>query len=419
MSNTLAIAAVTATLKNLLAGGVGSTIDLPPNVPASLDLGNAKVTAKPPDKARAPADTSNQLNLFLFHTGVNAAWSNLDTPGRIKPGETAHPPVALTLNYLLTAYGNHDDDVAAHVLLGQAMRALHDHAILGPAEISAALPGNNLHQQIERVRIATRAMSAEEMSKLWTTFQTQYRVSTAYEASVVLIDSAQPARVPLPVLMRGEKDRGAVVAPDPVLPTLEDVAPPNHQSSARLGDVITITGHHLEGKTVVVRFVTPRLAAPIQVAAKTASASSITVVIPDDAKNWPAGFYTVSVLIAKQGDPALHVTNALPLSIAPQITTAPPLTVKPDKNGDVAIKLDCKPEVLPAQAVALLVGDREVPAEPHAKQTTSVTFTMKAAPLGKHFVRLRVDGVDSLLVQFTGDPPAPAFDPEQQLEMAP
>ena len=36
-------------------------------------LGNAKVTAKPPDKARAADDTSNQINLFLFLTGVNAA----------------------------------------------------------------------------------------------------------------------------------------------------------------------------------------------------------------------------------------------------------------------------------------------------------------------------------------------------------
>jgi hypothetical protein len=259
-------------------------------------------------------------------------------------------------------------------------------------------------------------MSAEEMSKLWTTFQTQYRVSAAYEASVVLIDSTQPARAPLPVLKRG-----AVVAPGlmPPFPTLEEVTPPNQQPSARLGDVIAIAGHDLDGAPVVVRFATSRRAAPIDVAAKTASASAITVAIPNDAAGWPAGFYTASAVITRKGDPAAHVTNALPISIAPQITSALPMTVHPDANGDVVITLGCKPDVRPAQRAALLLGDREILAEPHDVQTKKLTFTIHAAPLGKHFVRLRVDGVDSLLVTFAGDPPAPVFDPKQQLEIAP
>ena len=33
-------------------------------------------------------------------------------PGRVRPGETGPPPLPLTLHYLLTAYGEDDDDDA-------------------------------------------------------------------------------------------------------------------------------------------------------------------------------------------------------------------------------------------------------------------------------------------------------------------
>jgi hypothetical protein len=41
------------------------------------------------------------------------------------------------------------------------------------------------------VRVTLQPLSLEEMSRLWSTFQTQYRLSVAYEVSVVLIDSAR------------------------------------------------------------------------------------------------------------------------------------------------------------------------------------------------------------------------------------
>jgi len=47
-------------------------------------------------------------------------------------------------------------------------------------------------------------MSLEDVSKLWTTFQTQYRISAAYEVSVVIIESSRIVKTPLPVLTRGE-----------------------------------------------------------------------------------------------------------------------------------------------------------------------------------------------------------------------
>src|SRR5271165_5972473 len=126
MSNRLAIAAVTACLRNLLANALAR----------DDDLSDAVVTAQPLDKARDPAATSNQLNLFLYMISPNAAWRNQDMPGRTRPGEVASPPLALNLFYLVSAYGR-DNDVQlpfSQLLLGQAMSVLYDHPVLGHDE---------------------------------------------------------------------------------------------------------------------------------------------------------------------------------------------------------------------------------------------------------------------------------------------
>lgn len=170
MSNSLAIAAVTSTLRHLLDRGL------------NREIPGAKVTTRPPDKARG-GDSGNQVNLFLYHTAPNAAWRN------IKPGEADQPPLALNLYYILSAYGQNEDDPDpfSHRLLGEAMHILHNHPVLDPVEIKESLDGSDLHKQAERVRVTLQPLSIEEISKLWTAFQTPYRISVAYEVSVVLI----------------------------------------------------------------------------------------------------------------------------------------------------------------------------------------------------------------------------------------
>ena len=48
----------------------------------------------------------------------------------------------------------------------------------------------------------------DEISRLWATFSTGYRISASYDAAVVLIDNNQPVRAPLPVLARSAGDLG-------------------------------------------------------------------------------------------------------------------------------------------------------------------------------------------------------------------
>ncbi|MBD2102591.1 Pvc16 family protein [Leptolyngbya sp. FACHB-261] len=402
MSNSLAIAAVTATLRNLIAQG------------STEELGSGSVTTRPPDKARENGDSGNQINLFLYQTLPNAAWSNTSMPKRVRPGETGPLPLALNLYYLVTAYSQGNDDVIGHRLLGQAMRILHDHTLLNPLDIQTALADSDLHNQIERVRITPQPLSLEDLSKLWTTFQTQYRISAAYEVSVVLIDSQRPIRTPLPVLTRGTSDRGVLAQASltPPFPTLESLQLPNQQPSLRLGEPLVLRGNHLDSEPEpVVRFRHPRLAAPIELAAQpNSTATALTVILPDQATDWPAGAYTVSVQVRQDG--RIQTTNALPFTLAPEILPAPVL-------GPEQLTLTCRPQIWPEQQVVLLLGERELrpQVDPDAPVTTQkleqLRFDRRSVPRGEYWLRLRVDGVDSLLVDRSVSPPV--FDPAQKV----
>ncbi|HEY2714257.1 MAG TPA: DUF4255 domain-containing protein [Chthoniobacterales bacterium] len=420
MSNTLAIGAVTATLRNLLDKAIAE------------EGGGMHATTLAPEKAQTfgQGDGPGRINLFLYQTQINAAWRNMDMPGRIKPNETGQPPLALDLYYLLTAYERDDGDpsVMAHRLLGRAMRTFHDHPVLGADEIRAALTDNDLADQIERVRITPQPMPVEEFTKLWTTFQVGYRISAAYHVSVLLIDSTLPSRTPLPVLTRGAKDTGAVaqanlVPPFPTIASvLPDVQPPGSETSAVLGNNLLITGHDLDGTNVSAEVAHPRLPDPVSLPPPvSATAAAITVNLPDQPQNFPAGIYTIAVSVVRPNETNSRTSNALPFALAPQILSNPPVSAT--RNGDkVTITLSCSPEVLPAQRVALLLGGDEVPAEPHAAKTANLTFIALDDPPGKfvsgdYFVRLRVDGVDSLLIDHTVQPPQ--FKASQKLTIPP
>lgn len=322
--------------------------------------------------------------------------------------------------YLVTAYGDNDDDIKGHRLLGRAMSVLDDFPVLGSDEINQILlTESGLREQVERVRITPQPLSLDDMSKLWTTFQTQYRISAAYQVSAVLIESTRPTKAPLPVLKRGEQDRGVTAQPDliPPFPALDAIQSPNQQPSALLGDVLTISGHHLDGTSVTVEIKHPRLPDAIPLTHEPGgTATSLKRKIQNQPNDLPAGFYTLAAKIMRPGESFTRTTNELVFSLAPQIEANPPSSVVRNL-GDVTVTLACKPRILPEQRAALLLGDREILAEQHSSPTTTLTFVAKTdrvpLPAGQYFVRLRVDGVDSLLVDRTVTPPI--FDPNQQV----
>ena len=56
--------------------------------------------------------------------------------------------------------------------------------------------------QIEQIKIVPQVMSVEEISKIWSALQSQYRPTAVYKASVVLIESKKSTRPTLPVRAR-------------------------------------------------------------------------------------------------------------------------------------------------------------------------------------------------------------------------
>ena len=399
MSNSLAVATVTSALQQLLTQAVKAF------------PGGARVTVRPPDKARL-TPPGNQLNVFLYHTTLDAAWRNQDMP-TIRPGETGFPPLPLVLHYVITAYGESDeDDIKAHQLLGRAMSVLHDHPILGPDEFTGLVTDTDLQNQVERVRVTAQVLTVDDMYKLWTAFQTQYRISAAYEVSVVLIDSTQPNRTPLPVLTRGANDSGPVAqaAIEPPFPSLEAVTPPNRQLAALTGDTLTLTGRHLAGASSV-RFARLGTSLPPQPTALVTD-TQINVVAP---AQLTAGVWTVSALFSQPGQPD-RVSNELPLAVASRVTNLPPGQLGRDAAGTATVTLTCSPAVALRQAVFLLLGDRQIPLDPTmVLPSGNLRFVVAHAQPGAYFIRVRVDGIDSLLVDRR--PAVPVFDPSQRVEI--
>lgn len=435
MSSALALASVTAVLRNLLDNAV---VD---GTVTSAVGGRVTVGTLAPDRVPIGTEETAQLNLFLYRIAPNVGWRNEQLPSRDQRGERrTNPPLALDLFYLLTAYGKNDFE--AEILLGYAMQMLHETPVLTremirrtftpgtplPGDVLppavGALSGSDLADQIEQIKLTPHPMDVEEMSHLWSALQAHYRPSAAYHVSVVLIESLHPARSPLPVLMRGAGDIGVRVQPSlaPPFPTLTEVVPPDEQPSAELADTLTLRGHNLSGSTVVALARTPRRTSPFELAplagaTDTELAVRLEVNAATDAVQWPIGFYTLAVRVGRTGEPD-RTTNELGFALAPRVDTITVGTTTHDAAGNAAfgVTVTCTPQVRPEQRAAFILGDREATASARTTQTDTLTFSFRGVPPGTYVARLRVDGVESRFINRLASPPA--FEPGTMVSIA-
>jgi hypothetical protein len=89
------------------------------------------------------------------------------------------------------------------VLTRDAIRAV----TLAPPQppLLAGLQTSELADQIEQIKVVPQVMSVEEISKIWSALQSQYRPTAVYKASVVLVESERSFRPTLPVRARNLK----------------------------------------------------------------------------------------------------------------------------------------------------------------------------------------------------------------------
>lgn len=423
MSNHLAIATVTAALGQLVHTSAQEAVS-----GVSLELGRPV--------AQAGGVTERKVFVYLFQITPNAALRNADLPTRASSGELVNrPQAAIDLHYLLTFVGD-DRLFEPQRMLGAVARDLHARPILSRAAIEnaiashAELAGSDLASSVERVKLTPEPLPLEEMSKLWSVMiQTPYALSVLYQASMVFLDARQSAPAALPVLQRGEGDRGVDtrIGPFPQLEAfwfgaadaLARVPRPVSLPNAELGAVVAASGANLGGDAITWQLQHQRRAVTLAItASNTASdARELLLALPDDAAAqdaWAAGKYDVSLAV-KRGA-SVRTSQARELRLAPRITALTPNPAPRDAGGAVTLTLTCRPKLRPEQTIVLALGRRELSPQPLAAASDSVSFVIDAAPvLDATLLRLRVDDVESQPFHFDAVSGSFVFDDAQRI----
>ncbi len=434
MSNALAIASVTAVLRDLLNNGL---IDHD----VSAALGNVIVSSLSPD--RIDLDSQNQqsrLNVFLYQVTPNASWRNAGLPSRNSNGDRlTNPPLALNLHYLLTAYGALE--LHAEILLGYGMQLLHETPVLTRSAIRTALAppsqvtGGNLPpqlqalftselaEQVEQIKIVPETPNTEEISRLWSAIGAPYRPTAAYQASVVLIESKQPTKSALPV-----RARNIYVVPFNQ-PVVEQVT-----SQANTGDPIVLNQPVLAGQNLVLigrglRGDVVRLnigGIEVTPADEDVTDTQIIVPLPDALQAGVQGVQVIQLrlmgtppvphrgvesnlaafVLRPTIDPPTSVVFAAGPGPSP-ISGTVTLSVNP-AIGDAQrvllflnefLPLTSPPAVVKAEAYSFIAPLRTPLSPPSGPpgSSQSITIPVSGVKAGTYLVRIQVDGAESML----------------------
>jgi hypothetical protein len=161
----------------------------------------AQVSLLPPGDV---LPTGLGVNLYLYRIMESPFTKNQDWPGdRITPPSTT-PPLGLELSYLLTPFAPAPDPSAAngddaHTMLGAAMLAFHENPIVNKTHIKGfdadGVLTPALFNSFEQIKIRLATTSLEELSKIWATINQPYRLSVAYDVSLVELTPTPPPAV--------------------------------------------------------------------------------------------------------------------------------------------------------------------------------------------------------------------------------
>ncbi len=346
MSNYLAIATVTATLRDLVLRAMH-------NVPNRS--GEVRVRTGRPEN---PGTGFVGANLYLYRVTPNAAMRNDDQPTRATDGRLIRRPrLALDLSYLITFYGD-DEQQEPQRLLGATATMLHTNPVLtrdlirstiAAAGPSSYLASSDLAQQPELVKFSPQTLTLEELSKLWTVFfQVTHALSAAYDCAVVLLDADVPIQPALPV-----RAAAPGLAPVPA-PTLKKIEPAVVEYSNDLE--VKFAGDNLGSADVRARF------DEIEVPAQVNSAGEVVARLPHD-----VSVGLVHVAVIRPADPAtangpVISSNTLPMIVQPHLIRDPVFARRSDPAGSSALPIivvTIEPEAGTRPEFTLLLNEHE------------------------------------------------------------
>jgi Pvc16 N-terminal domain len=400
MSGYKAIGAVSSTLRTLLLDRMED---------------QRPVTVAPPGVSVATV-SGKRVNLFLYKLAENGFLKNQEIPGRGHPSGYGNPPLSLDLHYLVSVLDPDDTqgmtdtaEIESQEILGDAMRVLHDFAIVDSGLLKQRLTPAGpildplLLTEFEKVKLSLSPIGLEELTDVWSALSADFRLSVAYEVCVVQIESTRERQAVLPVLVR------RVFVRTFRLPHVDEVfrEPPINgirTAAAAAGETLRIEGSNLSGtpSRVTLGGVDAPLVAP-------ARDDQLDVEVP---ASLPIGVHPVQVVhdidLGTPTEPhGAQRSNAVALLLVPTVVDLAPASPPGAAVGDpVTITVD--PPVRAGQRVEVLLGDRVVPAQPvppGTDPTPTVQFVLPG-PAGTHLLRVRVAGAESRL---TFDPATGTF----------
>ena len=136
---------------------------------------------------KSPADEVIQqgmkpkVNVFLYRVSENAFGKNQDKQV-LGPDTLEYPPLWLNLFFLLTPFA--EDKLDELRVLGEAMRVLHDNAIVSGAALKGSLESTS-----EELHVHLNPYPLEQIAQIWSALDKPYRLSVCYEVRTVFIDS--------------------------------------------------------------------------------------------------------------------------------------------------------------------------------------------------------------------------------------
>jgi hypothetical protein len=409
MSNHLAVATVTAALRQVIADEVSGLVS------------GADVTHVRPG-GDAPAIPATGVNVFLYGVTPNPQWRNADLPTRRGiGGMVQRPQAALDLHYLVSFYGD-DTQLESQRLLGGVVRALHARPALTRETLREVitsnggfLRGSDIAEAVELVRFTPLPLSLEELSKLWSVmFQTTYALSLVYQASVVLVEAEAGPSPTLPT-----RARNLYVVPFRKVVIEEVVTEEGPRAPITAASTLTIRGQGLRGDVTRVR-VGRDLAEPTMVDEREVVLP--LAVIPADRLR--AGVRAVQVVHQRlMGTPPTpHLgeeSNVAAVVLRPSVVPRPedpanPGAIEhevrfipaPGPDDPPTLEVQVTPDVGDRQRAVLLLNRIRpeagaayaLSAPVRTADTDMLEFDVSDVDAGTYLVRVQVDGAESLLL---------------------
>jgi hypothetical protein len=132
-----------------------------------------------------PRNDRPGIGFYLFHAQESPQYKNYPSPGNNQP-TVAFSPLSLNLFYQLSATAmadTHTDALEEQILMGAAMKALHDHPV-----VRKTIPGG---KDID-IKVTLQHLAPSESVQYWAASESAVKLSAYYEVSVVFLEPEKP-----------------------------------------------------------------------------------------------------------------------------------------------------------------------------------------------------------------------------------